>query len=187
MHTRASFWGTAISTLYYEMPAKEGAHVWLEDHIASHGSCMEWKHRSKEKKNATEKVSKWEPNEKATKCHRRKTLVAVGRLVWQALIRNVFNMIVWELPQQTLLQAFSLSLMSFCSFFCMHVGTACSRNGTCARSWQWWLWECNFAYSKMSKSSQDLRKDHRLVYVRLVLLVGDHSLRCFLLLANSWM
>lgn len=128
MHTRASFWGTAISTLYYEMPAKEGAHVWLEDHIASHGSCMEWKHRSKEKKNATEKVSKWEPNEKATKCHRRKTLVAVGRLVWQALIRNVFNMIVWELPQQTLLQAFSLSLMSFCSFFCMHVGTACFQN-----------------------------------------------------------
>lgn len=35
--------GTAISTLYYEMPIKEGAHVWLEErrHAAPRPSALE--------------------------------------------------------------------------------------------------------------------------------------------------
>ena len=83
MRTRAlNFRGTAISTLYYEMPAKEGAHVWLEDSthcITWLGiSCMEDLGNIEVKKKPR---TKKKTNEKATKCNRRKTLVAVWRLV----------------------------------------------------------------------------------------------------------
>ena len=111
------------------------------------------------------------PNEKATKCNRRKTLVAVWRLVWQALIKRCSRWLYGNSCCKSRCKLFRYPWCCFAHLFVCTLVPHASMTGTCARSSRWWLWECNFAYSK---SSQDLRKDHRLVYVVLVRMVGIH-------------